>query len=103
MMSVMVADFADSERLDRRPLRTVTGSALGRTRIEDLEAALPPTYLRHDALPRGAGFLAGRCSRRNRRTSGARRLPLPEFTGATLRFAGTHCGQGIQRATGSTF
>jgi predicted nucleic acid-binding protein len=45
---------------------------------------LPPTYFRRDALPWEAGFLAGKCFRRYRRSGGARRSPLPDF------FVGAH-------------
>ena len=48
-------------------------------RIEDLDAALPPSLFRRDGLPWEAGFLAGKCFRAYRRGGGARRSPLPDF------------------------
>lgn len=48
-------------------------------RIEELDAALPPTLFRRDELPWEAGFLAGKCFRQYRRRGGARRSPLPDF------------------------
>jgi predicted nucleic acid-binding protein len=48
-------------------------------RIEDLDAALPPSFFRRDGLPWEAGFLAGKCFRTYRRGGGARRSPLPDF------------------------
>jgi predicted nucleic acid-binding protein len=53
--------------------------SIGFARIEDLDAALPETYFRRDALPWEAGFLAGKCFRRYRRAGGQRRSPLPDF------------------------
>jgi predicted nucleic acid-binding protein len=48
-------------------------------RIEDLDAALPPSLFRRDGLPWEAGFLAAKCFRAYRREGGARRSPLPDF------------------------
>lgn len=48
-------------------------------RIEELDAALPPTLFRRDGLPWQAGFLAGKCFLAYRRAGGARRSPLPDF------------------------
>lgn len=53
--------------------------SVGFARIEDLEAALPQTFFRREGLPWEAGFLAGKCFRRYRRSGGARRSPLPDF------------------------
>lgn len=53
--------------------------AVGFSRIEDLEAALPePEWLRLP-LPWPAGFLAGRIFGDYRRRGGARSTPLPDF------------------------
>ena len=49
------------------------------TRVEDLDAALPPESFRRDALPWAAAFLAGKCFVRYRRAGGGRRSPLPDF------------------------
>jgi predicted nucleic acid-binding protein len=51
----------------------------GFTRIEDLDAALPPAYYRRAELPWAAGFLAGQAFVRYRRRGGTRRSPLPDF------------------------
>lgn len=48
-------------------------------RIEELDAALPPTLFRRDGLPWQAGFPAGKCFLAYRRAGGARRSPLPDF------------------------
>jgi predicted nucleic acid-binding protein len=48
-------------------------------RIEDLDEALPPESFRRDPLPWEAGFLAGKCFVRYRRSGGKRRSPLPDF------------------------
>lgn len=48
-------------------------------RIEELDAALPPSLFRRDGLPWEAGFLAGKCFRTYRREGGARTSPLPDF------------------------
>ena len=50
-------------------------------RIEELDAALPPTLFRRDGLPWQAGFLAGKCFLAYRRAGGSRRSPLPDFCG----------------------
>jgi predicted nucleic acid-binding protein len=48
-------------------------------RIEELDDALPVDVFRRDPLPWEAGFLAGKCFLRYRKTGGARRSPLPDF------------------------
>ena len=53
--------------------------AIGFDRIEDLDRALPPDFFRRDSLPWEAGFLAGKCFIRYRRSGGGRRSPLPDF------------------------
>ena len=53
--------------------------AAGFTTIEALDAAVPPSWLRRDALPWEAGFAAGRLFQRYRRQGGVRRSPLPDF------------------------
>jgi predicted nucleic acid-binding protein len=58
-------------------------------RIEELEAALPATRFRREALPYEAAFLAGKAFLQYRRRSGARRSPLPDFyIGAHAAVAG---------------
>ncbi len=48
-------------------------------RIEELEEALPERWFARLALPWEAGFLAGKCFARYRRSGGSRRSPLPDF------------------------
>jgi predicted nucleic acid-binding protein len=53
--------------------------SIGFDRIEDLDQALPPEYFRRDPLPWEAGFLAGKCFVKYRRSGGRRCSPLPDF------------------------
>jgi predicted nucleic acid-binding protein len=53
--------------------------SIGFARIEDLEATIPAEFIRREALPWEAAFLAGKCFVRYRRSGGARRSPLPDF------------------------
>lgn len=53
-------------------------------RIEELEAALPPTVFERRQLPWETAFLAGKCFLAYRRAGGERRSPLPDF------FIGAH-------------
>jgi predicted nucleic acid-binding protein len=53
--------------------------SIGFNRIEDLDEALPPAFFRRDPLPWEAGFLAGKCFIKYRRSGGRRRSPLPDF------------------------
>lgn len=53
--------------------------SIGFDRIEDLDRALPPDFFRRDPLPWEAGFLAGKCFIKYRRSGGKRRSPLPDF------------------------
>ncbi len=53
--------------------------SIGYTTIEALDAALPPTVYRREALPWEAGFLAGKCFLLYRRRGGLRNSPLPDF------------------------
>lgn len=78
-----LARAAESETLIINPIIYAEVS-VGFARIEDLDAALPLTFFRRDALPWEAGFLAGKCFQRYRRSGGARRSPLPDF------FVGAH-------------
>ena len=54
------------------------------SRIEDLEAALPPQLIEREAIPFEAAFLAGKCFQTYRQRGGARTSPLPDF------FIGAH-------------
>ena len=58
--------------------------SVGFERIEHLDATLPTDFFRCEPLPWEAGFLAGKCFLRYRRSSGANRSPLPDF------FIGAH-------------
>ncbi len=53
--------------------------SIGFDRIEDLDQALPPDFFRRDPLPWEAGFLAGKCFVKYRRSGGKRFSPLPDF------------------------
>ncbi|MEX2625716.1 MAG: type II toxin-antitoxin system VapC family toxin [Ilumatobacteraceae bacterium] len=54
------------------------------SRIEDLDAVLPPADFRRLPLPWEAAFLAGKAFVRYRRSGGERSAPLPDF------FIGAH-------------
>ncbi len=57
--------------------------------LDDVEAALPATYLRREALPWEAAFLAGRAFVQYRSLGGTRPAPLPDFyIGAHAAVAG---------------
>lgn len=47
--------------------------------IEALEEVLRPDLFEREPLPWEAGFLAGKCFQRYRRSGGVRRSPLPDF------------------------
>lgn len=53
--------------------------SIGFDRIEDLDEALPTEFFRREDLPWEAGFLAGKCFIKYRKSGGARRSPLPDF------------------------
>lgn len=54
------------------------------SRIEELDAALPPDVYERRPIPWPAAFLAGKCFVEYRRRGGGRRAPLPDF------FIGAH-------------
>lgn len=63
--------------------------SIGYQRIEELEAALPVSLYRREALPYEAAFLAGKAYLRYARRGGAKRTPLPDFCiGAHAAVAG---------------
>ena len=63
--------------------------SIGFDAIEDLEAALPADLYRREELPYEAGFLAGKCFLRYRRSGGLGRSPFPDFyIGAHAAVAG---------------
>lgn len=49
------------------------------SRIEQLDAALPKDMIEREAIPYGAGFLAGKGFPAYRRRGGTKCLPLPDF------------------------
>lgn len=53
--------------------------SIGFTHIEELEETLPAEFFRRESLPWEAGFLAGKCFLKYRRSGGVRRSPLPDF------------------------
>ena len=62
--------------------------SIGFQRIEDLEAAIPSSLFRRDALPFEAAFLAGKAFLQYRRRGGGRLTPLPDF------YIGAHAAVG---------
>jgi predicted nucleic acid-binding protein len=63
--------------------------AAGFSSFDDVEAALPKAYVRREALPWEAAFLAGRAFIRYRQRGGVRPAPLPDFyIGAHAAVAG---------------
>ena len=63
--------------------------SIGFDRIEDLDLVLPSDLFRREPLPWEAGFLAGKCFLKYRKSGGARRSPLPNFyIGAHAAIAG---------------
>ncbi len=63
--------------------------SIGFDRIEDLDLALPGEFFRREPLPWEAGFLAGKCFLKYRKSGGARRSPLPDlYIGAHAAVSG---------------
>jgi predicted nucleic acid-binding protein len=63
--------------------------SVGFSSIEEVDAALPTNWLRRDAIPYEAAYLAGKVFLAYRRAGGARRSPLPDFyIGAHAAVAG---------------
>lgn len=63
--------------------------AAGFDSLDDVEAALPPSFVRREALPWESAFLAGRAFVQYRRAGGVRPAPLPDFyIGAHAAVAG---------------
>jgi predicted nucleic acid-binding protein len=57
--------------------------------LEDVEAALPESYVRREPLPWAAAFLAGRAFVQYKRRGGTMSAPLPDFyVGAHAAVAG---------------
>ena len=72
----MVSELAARSRLVINPI-IYAEIAAGFEDLDDLEAALPPSFLRREALPWPAAFLAGHAFIRYRRLGGPRPAPLP--------------------------
>jgi predicted nucleic acid-binding protein len=70
--------LAESHTLVINPI-VYSEVSIGFDRIEDLDRALPPEFFRRDPLPWEAGFLAGKCFVKYRRSGGKRHSPLPDF------------------------
>lgn len=70
--------LAESHTLIINPI-VYSEVSIGFDRIEDLDMALPPEFFRRDPLPWQAGFLAGKCFVKYRRSGGRRHSPLPDF------------------------
>lgn len=86
--SAALAEVADRSLLVINPL-IIAEVSVGFDRIEDLDAALPTSVFRREALPWEAAFLAGKCFVSYRRRGGVRRSPLPDFyIGAHAAVAG---------------
>ena len=75
---------AQLERLAERHLLIInpivySEVSIGFERIEDLDRAMPADFFRREPLPWEAGFLAGKCFLKYRKSGGARRSPPPDF------------------------
>ncbi len=75
--------YADENILAINPVIYVEVS-IGFERIEDMEAALPESYIVRLPISTEAAFLAGKCFLLYRKRGGQRRSPLPDF------FIGAH-------------
>ncbi len=79
---------ANEARLAINPL-IYAELSIGFRRIEDLEAAVPPSIYTREPLPYEAGFLAGKAFLKYQRRGGTRTSPLPDFyIGAHAAVAG---------------
>jgi predicted nucleic acid-binding protein len=59
------------------------------SKIEELEASLPPRFFEREPIPFDAAFLAGKCFAEYRRRGGAKSSTLPDFfIGAHATLAG---------------
>jgi predicted nucleic acid-binding protein len=84
----MLADLARTSHLVINPI-IYSEVSVHFDSVEDLDAALPPTWIRREPLPWESAFLAGRCFLKYRRQGGTRRSPLPDFyIGAHASVAG---------------
>lgn len=76
--SSMLAATADEAPLVINPV-IYAELAIGYAAIEDLDAALPETWIRREEVPYPAAFLAARCFIDYRRRGGQRTGVLPDF------------------------
>jgi len=58
--------------------------SIGFDKIEEFEDAVPDTFFQRESIPWEAGFLAGKCFLKYRRSGGVKRTTLPDF------FIGAH-------------
>jgi predicted nucleic acid-binding protein len=73
-----LAEQGDREVLAINPIIYAEVS-IGFVRIEEVDAALPPSTFHRLALPWEAAFLAGKCFLAYRKRRGVRVSPLPDF------------------------
>jgi predicted nucleic acid-binding protein len=78
-----IEDVAERNRLVINPI-VYAEVSIRYSRIEELDAALPPSMFDREALPYEAAFLAGKSFLAYRRRGGTKRSPLPDF------FIGAH-------------
>ena len=72
--------------------------------VEELEDALPSTWIRREPLPWESAFLAGRCFVKYRRTAEHAGRPCPTSTSApTRRWLASACSRAMPGATALTF
>jgi predicted nucleic acid-binding protein len=84
----MLADLARTSHLVINPI-IYSEVSVHFDSVEDLDDALPPTWIRREPLPWESAFLAGRCFLKYRRQGGTCRSPLPDFyIGAHASVAG---------------
>lgn len=86
--NAMLTECASRGPLVINPIVFAEVSA-GFASIDDVEAALPESYVRREPLPWAAAFLAGRAFLQYRRRGGPVSAPLPDFyIGAHAAVAG---------------
>ena len=73
-----LGDWAEREALIINPI-VYAEVSISFERIEEVEAALPPSYFQRAPLPWEAAFLAGKCFKEYRRRGGGKTAPLPDF------------------------
>lgn len=84
----MISDLGTRSELVLNPI-VYAEVAAGFSSLEDLDEALPHHFLRREALPWAAAFVAGHAFARYRRLGGERATPLADFyIGAHAAVAG---------------